>query len=191
MIKFIFLFFVVSINLTVQAAEVLNTIPIFSQKLGVQIPPGWKPTTQQNSSVYLMEFIPSKEKIEAWTQLIAITGIKDGAAQYTPQKAYEAEMSSVKVACPQDFVSTEISKQNYQGYESYQAIMGCKKGKFPQSELAFYLLVKGKKDLYMLKKSFKNKDLNQQNYKTLAPEILTVKICKNDKAGPTCIVENK
>lgn len=176
------------------------TIPIFSQKVSFDIEKSWKPGWQspKNPGSYTMELIPGNETVQSWTKMVTVSGFKDFAKKFSIEEAYKLEADSVAKACPKEFVNKMIPVKNPQGYESVSAIIGC--SKHPQlkdrNEVGFYTFVKGKSDVYMLKKSFhedltnkKSAKLDEGNYKTFAPEVLSLKICKNDGQSPSCVAD--
>ena len=79
------------------------------------------------------------------------------AKTLSAEQAYKLEADSIAKACPKDFLNKVIPNKNPQGYDSISAIMGC--SKHPQikdrNEIGFYTFLKGKSEIYMLKKSFR------------------------------------
>ena len=175
------------------------TIPIFSQKLGIKVEKGWKTGDQQSTpAVFLLEIIPGSEKIESWTKMLTVTGYRGLASKMSIEDAYKTEADSVVNACPKDAINKIIKSTNAQGYDSVTAIVGCKK--HPQlkgrNEVGFYNFIKGKEDIYMVKKSFREViggkntiHLDESNYTSLAAEFVAMRLCKNDGQGPTCVEE--
>jgi hypothetical protein len=175
------------------------TIPIFGQKIGFKHPQGWKPATQQpNSDVFLLELIPATEDINNWTQMLSVEGYRGMAARQTAAAAAGVELDSVSKACPATAVRTPLNLSNPQGYQSFVVIAGC--GKHPEikdrNEVALYNFIKGRTEIYMIKKSFREPlgdpkalHLGAGNYKELAGEVLAVQLCKNDGQGPNCTPE--
>lgn len=190
-LKFIFIFLT---PVLVNAANVKSTVPIFNQKLEFSYSTDYKIGFQQTQAgVFMMELIPKKDSVENWTEMLTVSGYKDLASAQTPDSAMKLESDSIKAACPKDFVFEKIDYKHSQNYPVALAIVGCSKhptlaGK---SELALQLVIKGKKDIYMLKKAFHQatnaKDsLSKANYKARADELLNVQVCKNDGQSPIC-----
>ena len=175
------------------------TIPLFSQKLGINVPSNWKIASQQKSSnIFLLEFIPPQEELANWTEMLTVEAFKGMASQQSVQSAYQMEANSVVSSCPKESINYVVENSNTQGYDSISAIVGCSKHPFikGRNEVAFYTFIKGKADIYMIKKSFrelleKNTAplLDKNSYKKLANEVLSVTVCKNDGQGPACIPE--
>lgn len=130
--------------------------------------------------------------------MLSIEGYRGMAAKQTAADAATIEMDSVSKACPATAIRTPLSVSNPQAYQSFVAIAGC--GKHPEmkdrNEVALYNFVKGRTDIYMIKKSFreplgdaKSPHLDASTYKELAGEVLAVQLCKNDGQGPHCTPE--
>ena len=177
------------------------TLPLFSQKLGFKVSKGWKPGSQQsNANVFLLELIPPNEEISSWTELLAISAYRGMSSKLSAKAAYEIEADSVVRNCPSEAVNSIVQLPNPQGYDAVSAIIGCTK--HPKikgrNEVAFYTFIEGKSDIYMVKKAFReplakhnSPRLNEKSYLALAPEVMAVRVCKNDSQGPSCIAENR
>lgn len=179
------------------AADVKMTIPVFSQKLEVAYPNSYKVGPQDShGNVFIMEMVPKTESPDSWSEMLTVSGYKGLAATQTAQSAMELETNSIKSACPKTFVFEKIDYKQSQNYPAALAIVGCSKhptmaGK---SELALQLVIQGKKDIYMIKKSFHRaveakEALSKLNYKKIASEVLSVQICKSDGQSPICNLE--
>lgn len=178
---------------------VITTVPVFSQKVSFKTDKIWKGGHQaSNQAMYLLELIPPSEKIESWNTLLALSAFRGAASQLTAKKAYEIEADSVVKACPGNYINAVVDLPDLQGYDTVYALIGCKQ--HPQfkdkNEIGFYAFIKGKSDVYMFKKSFREPlaggaapRLSEATYKTLAPEVLSLQICKNDGQGPECLPE--
>lgn len=190
------LFIVISVLITLSSyAETANmTLPIFSQKLELSFPKGFKAGAQnQQGNVFMIEFVPKDEAVENWSQMLTVGGYQNLAANHSAESAQKLEAGSIQVACPKEFVFEKIPYTHPQGYNSSLAIVGCSKHPAmpTKSELALQLVIQGKKDIYQVKKSFRapvgsKSTLSKTNYKTLAAEVLNTKVCKNDGPGPAC-----
>jgi hypothetical protein len=130
--------------------------------------------------------------------MLSVEGYRGLAATQTAADAARIEIDSVSKACPATAIRTPLTISNPQGYQSFVAIAGC--GKHPEikdrNEVALYNFIKGRTDMYMIKKSFreligdtKSPHLDADNYKELAGEILAVQLCQNDGQGPNCTPE--
>jgi hypothetical protein len=180
------------------AEKHLNTIPIYSQKLGIEVSSNFKPIHQgPPGNIFLLELIPKAEDLKSWSEMLVIFGFKDLASKFNSKSAFALEADGIKKLCPQDFVVQEIKGEKIQNYDTTWALIGCKKHKElgpDYFEIGIYVFIQGKKDFYQFKKSLRKKMAgaempSEKNYKTLAPELSSIKICKNDGQSPLCTLE--
>jgi hypothetical protein len=179
---------------------ITNKITIFSQSLKIEIPKNWKldnPTLQ--GKYFLYEYLPKNEKIESWNQLLTISSGKDLAKEITLENMYSGEVNKIRKACPNSLINEKVEMPKISGFQTIGAIIGC--GMLPQikdkNEVALYAFIKGKSDIYIIKKSFREdlkdkalKRLSHDNYKKKAPEIFSIKLCKNNGQVPTCLEDS-
>lgn len=170
------------------------TIPLYSQKISIAIGADLKAAYQgPPGNVFILEFVPKDETVNAWTKMLAINAFKGLSERISLTKAYELEAESVRRACPENFVSEKLDYKLPQNFESLSVIMGCKSSPMlppNTSEMGAYIFVKGKNDHYFIKKSYRGSAdkiaLNSESVKVLAPEIFSLKMCKNDGQSPVC-----
>jgi len=195
-IKVVCIFFVIISVANAQSTQ-QAVIPIFSQKISVNLPSNFKPAFEKPTKAsYLLEFVPKNESVKNWSKMITVSGFKGLASRISLEKSFQFEAASIKRACPNDFLNKVITVPFKQKYETLGVIMGCNKSPaLPKNtaEHGVYLFIKGKKDIYMIKKSFRNKvekiGLNSKSFEKLAPALSSIKVCKNDGQSPKCEME--
>jgi hypothetical protein len=186
------------LNITVSFAQpkLINaTIPAFSQKVSFKFLEHWKTAFQkQQGNVFILELIPKDQDLKNWKNMFIFSAYKGLAMKLPLSQAQKMEADSIKKRCPKDFISQKAKIPQAQGYLTQSVIMGCLKHPTlgPKiSELAVYLYIRGKKDIYMFKKavrspSSQNLFFTKENIKLKARELYQIRICKNDGASPTC-----
>ncbi|MCB0328991.1 MAG: hypothetical protein KDD70_04995 [Bdellovibrionales bacterium] len=161
-----------------------STVHIYSQTLSFKTPVGWIPGSRVDSgSVFRLELIPPNEKIESWNSMLTVSGYRGLAGRMSSRQAYEVEAQSVIQACPGNSINQVVNPPGRKD-DSVFALVGCKKHpSIPnKNEVAFYAFIRGKDDIYMIKKSFRElinstgTRLNESSYSELAPEVLAVEL---------------
>jgi hypothetical protein len=177
-------------------------IPIFSQRISIQLPTTWKPAHEdQNSSSYLIEFIPKNESIEAWQNLVSVQGFKNLSFNANPEEFIDRISDGFKRDCEKDVVYTKLGASKIDGYPSYSAILGCANSKKSEinglqkgkSEIGYFLAIKGESDLYVIYKSIrgdafdaKKPPINSQNIGNFIVEIKPIELCKKGGHPAEC-----
>ena len=139
------------------AAENATIIaPVFSQLVTGPLPDGFIPVTENASATgYINEAIPKGEKIEAWTQLITLTGAKGlavGEDAVTAVGFADYIAGGYKGACPDTTVAEQFetpaikgARQTFMGYLSCGSVhTGA------HSESMVFLVMVGAQDIYTL-----------------------------------------
>ncbi|PCI84620.1 MAG: hypothetical protein COB24_14520 [Hyphomicrobiales bacterium] len=181
---------------------VVAEIPIFSQKLRFKLPTDWQHAhTSQNDNSYLIEFIPKDEDIKNWKNLFSIQAFKDFDPTVSPEDIANNVANNFAKDCPQNSIYNKIGEQVLDGYDAFEAIIGCaalsndhatnlKKG---MSEISYYIFIKGQKDLYFAQKSIRGAGFPFENFpdsvKKSIDEIknhLPIEFCNLDSAQGKC-----
>jgi hypothetical protein len=146
------------VALTVPAVasdSVTVTAPIWSQTVAFTLPAGFVTNFENTSgNHYIREAVLKGETSDRWTQMITITGERNGAQQRITAKSFAETMADgFKRACPASFNAEAIGSGKISGYPSYAGILSC--GTSPTtggatSETAAVLVVVGKHDIYTL-----------------------------------------
>ncbi|MBC7753504.1 MAG: hypothetical protein H7Z71_04650 [Moraxellaceae bacterium] len=177
-----------------------NVIPLYSQSLEISVSKNWNPQKPNSQTkIFSQEFLPKNEKIETWNQLLTIAAAKGLSAQIPLDEIYTGEMNAIKKICPGGVRSEKVQIPKVSGFDTLGAIMTC--DQHPQvkskNEAALYIFVKGKNDIYIVKKSFREElndksldRLSRNNYTKKAPELLSLRLCKNKGQNPVCMEDS-
>ncbi|MCJ8324060.1 MAG: hypothetical protein HRU29_15045 [Rhizobiales bacterium] len=140
-------------------------VPIFSQKIRFNLPVNWMHShTSQNQAAYLIEFIPKNETPDQWSELFSIQGIKDFNPESSPEQVSDFIANNLIENCPDAAIYTKLGKRELSGHLAFASLIGCSslpadgiKGlKAGMSEMAYYAIIKGKNDLYIVHKSIRS-----------------------------------
>jgi hypothetical protein len=131
--------------------------PIFGQLVRFSMPPAFAPASfeKTNGPSYIREAVLKGETVEAWTQMITVTGAKGIAAnpQVTPQSFAVSMAAGFKKACPDTFAVKPFGAVKFGDQEGFVAVVGC--GSIGPSadkhgETALIIAVKGSADYYTI-----------------------------------------
>lgn len=178
-------------------------VPIFSQKLRFKLPTDWQHVqSKQNGSTYLIEFIPKDEKIESWKNLFSIQGFQDFDPETKPQDVADSVHRGFAKLCPETSVYTKIGERVLNGQDAFLAVIGCaempndhatnlKKG---MSEIAYYVFIKGTKDLYFAQKSIRGAGFTNDVFPPFVNDAILemtdffpIEFCTLDSPRGTCL----
>ncbi|MEO6918930.1 MAG: hypothetical protein ABI171_07965 [Collimonas sp.] len=135
---------------------VKSITPIFSQLLVLPYPPGFKIAFENTRGPrYIREAVLEKENVDAWSQMITLTGMKDLALKpdVSPQSFAENMAAGFQRACPASFSAQGIAAGKLSGYDSFVMVASC--GTSPTtggktSEAAMIAVIKGQSDYYTI-----------------------------------------
>jgi hypothetical protein len=130
--------------------------PIYGQLVRFSTPSTFVPVFEKtNGPSYIREAVLKGETVEAWTQMITVTGAKGLAAnpQLTPEKFAVSMAAGFKKACPDTFAVKPFGAAKFGDQDGYVAIVGC--GRIETSadkhgETALIIAVKGSADYYTI-----------------------------------------
>jgi len=130
--------------------------PIFGQLVRFSTPSTFVPVFEKtNGPSYIREAVPKGETVEAWTQMITVTGAKGiaGNPQVTPEKFAVSMAAGFKKACPDSFAVKPFGAAKFGDQDGFVAIVGC--GRIETSadkhgETALIIAVKGSADYYTI-----------------------------------------
>ena len=139
------------------AAENATVIaPVFAQLVTGPLPDGFAPASENaNATGYINEAVLKGETIDAWTQLVTLTGAKglatgDGATSAVGFADYLA--GQYKGACPTSNVAERFetpkikgARESFMGYLSCGSVNGG-----PYSESMVFMVMVGAQDIYTL-----------------------------------------
>ncbi len=145
-----------ALTLTMLAGPVLaeGTIvvsPIYSQLVAFATPPGFVAGFENESKgFYILELVPKGESVEAWTQMITITGGKGQAAGLSVTDAAGVLAEGYQGACPRSFTALKLPSPGIKGaLATFAGYMGCGNAG-GQSEAMVFVVVQGTSEVYTL-----------------------------------------
>jgi hypothetical protein len=131
--------------------------PIFGQLVRFALPPAFAPVSfeKTNGPSYIREAVLKGETVQAWTQMITVTGAQGTAAnpQVTPQSFAVSMAAGFKKACPDTFAVKPFGAAKFGEQDGFIAVVGC--GRIETSpdkhgETALIIAVKGNADYYTI-----------------------------------------
>ncbi len=157
-------------------------IPIYSQKLAFKLPTTWKVGFQdQKPNMFMMEFIPKNEDINAWQNLLTIQGFQNLSNRVTAERYLTDMGNRFKSMCGNDFIFENLGTSKVDGFDAHRGILGC--SKVPNqdfSEVAYWLVIQGKNDIYVVQKAIRSKTgnpLSSSNIENFVADISPIELC--------------
>ena len=128
--------------------------PVFGQLVRFSMPAKFVTASENTEeNFYSREAVPKGETVNAWTQMITITGSKGMAtvANFSPQKLMASVALGFKKACPESFTVKDLGETKFGDQDAYLAVASC--GEVASSadrhgETALIVAVKGTSDAY-------------------------------------------
>lgn len=142
--------------LPAQAQDALQVAPVFSQIVTFPLPDGFAPAFEDaNASGYLNEAVLAGETVQAWSQMITLSGAKglvsdDPVYDAATMAAYLGKLYTG--ACPEGYAETAFDPPQISGARAVHAgYLSC--AALPdsaQSESMVFLVMVGVADVYTL-----------------------------------------
>jgi hypothetical protein len=171
-----------SIPADVKSAKAV--IPIYSQKLAFRLPTSWKNALQdQKPNMFILEFTPQNENIDSWKNLLTIQGFENLAGRVSPERFITDTANRFKTICGKDFVFDNLGATTVDGFKAHRAILGC--SKIPNqnfSEVAYWLVIQGSKDIYVVQKAIRSEvgnSLTSANVDSFVSDFSPIELCKS------------
>jgi hypothetical protein len=127
--------------------------PIFGQLVVVNLPKGFLPASEKvKDDFYIREAVPRGENLQAWRQMITVTGAKGLATKMVTPRAYLDHMAiGYQKACTLSFSGEAISEGKLGAFDAAIAVLSC--GTSPgsagkTSETTLIVAIKGAADIY-------------------------------------------
>lgn len=175
-------------------------IPIYSQKIGFQLPSSWKPVFQKKrENFFIMEFMPKDEKINSWKNMFTIQAFQNLASKATPKQFLLNMSDKFQKICGTNTIFDSIGESSIDGYNAYSVIMGCTKIPSNQtnqnlSEIGYYMVIQGDKDLYVIYKASRGASFNpdespltKSNAEEFIADFIPFELCKKNSPKGECI----
>jgi hypothetical protein len=128
--------------------------PIFGQLVRFSMPSKFTGVSEETrDAFYIREAVLKGETLEAWTQMITITGSRGmaGIANFSPQKLAARIALGFKKACPESFALKDLGETKLGEQDAYMAVAACGKVNSSadgHSETALIVAVGGSTDAY-------------------------------------------
>lgn len=157
--------------------------PIYSQKLSFSLPASWDNALQERKGImFMMEFKPKNENINFWKNLLTIQGFENLSKRFTAQQFLTETSNRFKSVCKTDFVFTDLGETVVDGFKSQHGILGCSKVPGQNfSETAYWLVIQGENDLYVIQKAIRSNPgdvLTKSNLEMFVQDIKPIALCK-------------
>ena len=123
--------------------------PIYSQLVAVAVPAGFKAGFEnERKGSYILELTPASETVDAWTQMITVTGEKGAAAQMTTADMAASIGRGYKDACPTSFSGRSLPAPKVRGAtEVFAGYLSCGAAE-GVSEAMVFIVIKGVAEIY-------------------------------------------
>ena len=138
------------------SSSVTAISPVFGQLVRISTPAKFVAAFENTEeNFYIREAVPRGETVNAWTQMITVTGSKGMAtvANFSPQKLAASIAFGFKKACPESFAVKDLGETKFGGQDAYMAVASCGKvdaSADGHSETALIAAVQGAADAYTI-----------------------------------------
>jgi hypothetical protein len=99
--------------------------PIYGQLVRYSVPAAFVTVSENTKDAfYIREAVPKGETVEAWTQMITVTGSRGlvNAAGFTPQKLAATIAMGFRKACPESFAVKDLGETKFGQQDGYAAV---------------------------------------------------------------------
>jgi hypothetical protein len=131
--------------------------PIFGQLVRFAMPSAFAAVSfeKTNGPSYIREAVLKGETVQAWTQMITVTGAQGvaGNPQVTPEKFAVSMAAGFKKACPDTFAVKPFGAVKFGDQDGFIAVVGCGRietAADKHGETALIIAVKGAADYYTI-----------------------------------------
>jgi hypothetical protein len=137
-------------------ASVTVISPVFGQLVRFSMPATFVAASEKTvEHFYIREAVPRGETVDAWTQMITVTGSSGmaTAVNFSPQKLAASIALGFKKACPESFAVKDLGQTTLGEQDAYLAVASCGKVNSSadgHSETALIVAVKGASDAYTI-----------------------------------------
>jgi hypothetical protein len=163
--------------------------PVFGQLVRIAIPAGFVAIHENTEDTfYIREAVLKGETVNAWTQMITITGSKGMAtvANFSPQKLTASVALGFKKACPESFAVKDLGETKFGDQDAYLAVASC--GEVTSSadrhgETALIVAVKGTSDAYTIQwaertpRASPPPAINEVMWRERLRELMPIRLC--------------
>jgi hypothetical protein len=180
--------------------------PIFGQLVRFSMPSKFIGVSEETKDAfYIREAVLKGETVEAWTQMITITGSRGMAsvANFSPQKLAARIALGFKKACPESFVLKDLGETKLGEQDAYTAVAGCGKvdaSADGHSETALIVAVGGATDAYTVQwaergpQARSSPDIDEATWRERLRELMPIRLCAivagEAAPYPSCLQRN-
>lgn len=138
-----------ALPLPAAARDIIAVAPVYSQLVAFPVPSGFKAVYEgEDKGSYLLEFVPQGEAVDNWTQMLTLTGLKDGAKAQSVIDFASGLAKGYQDACPGSFAARNLQAPQIKGAgEVFAGYLGCGDSGGHSEEMTF-LVLHGTADLY-------------------------------------------
>ncbi len=149
-----------------------GVVRVFSQVTSHGLPTGWKVGFRTETPAHFMlEFVPKDESVENWKTMFTLQGFRNLAEKTDAKTMLGLAGMQQKKVCGESLIFELIEEEPISGFPAQGAIIGCSKVphdlsiglKKGMAEIAYYIAVKGKKDIYLFHKGIRGKAFDKNN----------------------------
>ena len=163
--------------------------PVFGQLLRFSMPARFVAASENTEeNFYIREAVPRGETVNAWTQMITVTGSRGMAtsANFSPQKLAASIALGFKKACPESFAVKDLGETKLGGQDAYLAVASCGKVNSStdgHSETALIVAVKGTSDAYTIQWAERTPQaslppgINEAIWRQRLRELMPIRLC--------------
>lgn len=134
-----------------QAAGTIIVSPVYAQLVALAVPADFKAGFEvDDKGSYLLELTPKAETVDAWTQMITLSGGKGLAGKIAVVDVATQLAQGYQAACPDTFSARTLPVPQIKGAaEAFAGYLGCG-DTGGQSEAMVFVVLKGAEDIYTL-----------------------------------------
>jgi hypothetical protein len=163
--------------------------PVFGQLVRFSMPAQFVTALENTEeNFYIREAVPKSEAVQAWTQMITVTGSRGMAtvANFSPQKLAASIALGFKKACPESLAVKDLGETKLGGQDAYLAVASCGKvNSSPDghSETALIVAVKGAADAYTIQWAERTPQasmppaINEAMWRERLRELMPIRLC--------------
>jgi hypothetical protein len=163
--------------------------PVFGQLVRLSMPATFVTASENTEeNFYIRQALPKGETVNAWTQMITVTGSRGMAtsANFSPQKLAASIALGFKKACPESFAVKDLGETKLGEQDAYLAVASCGKVNSSadgHSETALIVAVKGASDAYTIQWAERTPQassppgINEAIWRERLRELMPIRLC--------------
>jgi hypothetical protein len=150
-------------------------VTVYNEIIVMPLQPGWVrfPAFEKNSgnrNHYIVEFLPEGQALDNWEELLTIQGFK--GKNVTITQLLGLLKQQIQKTAGEEFVYSPYKQGVISGHNYISALIGCAKLKqnhpsglrAGEGEFGYYMVIEGKKDLYMVHHSWRGAAYDRTKY---------------------------